>query len=137
MKLSVSEFKKRLISNRGELIVETIVSFLVLAILISAVFLVIGRAMTLAGNSSREARISQEGEVNPSLLSNFEHSVPVVIEFWANGVLWASHDINFNTAHAPGDPACTRCPTFPACPAKPCPICCNCNNSVAFAPVVP
>jgi hypothetical protein len=127
---------KRLLSNKGEFLAETMMSFLVLAILMAVVFLVIGRAMTMAGDSTRKARTIQENEVNPAILLEYGHSEAAVIQIFTT-IGMAQHNILFNTVHAAGDPACGVCVLFPDCPDRPCPVCCNCNTRIAFSPLIP
>jgi uncharacterized oligopeptide transporter (OPT) family protein len=132
MKLLSNRRFKRLTSNKGELIVETLISFLVLAILITTVFLVLNRAISMTTDTARSARISQEGEVNPVMMGVFANEVDTQITFAGPGIM-VNHPIIFNTEHAAG--ACAKwCPEFPGCPAMPCPDCCGCNSAVAFLP---
>ncbi|MDR2559709.1 MAG: hypothetical protein LBC86_09255 [Oscillospiraceae bacterium] len=127
---------KRLTSNRGELIAETIISFMILSILVTAVFLVLSRAMSMTTDSARKAKISQEGEMNPAILMAFPNSEPANIVFNVTGLGIVTHPIIFNTSHAIADAACIKCADFPNCPGVPCPApdCCWCNDAVAFAP---
>jgi hypothetical protein len=131
-----SKLKKKLSSKKGELIAETAMSFLVLAILVASVFMVLTRAMSMTSDSAKKARISQEGEVNPAILMEYPCSVPATIEFRIGAMPIASHAIEFNTMHPPGTPAadCPTCANFPGCHRIPCDVCCGCNNAIAFSP---
>ncbi|MCL2696983.1 MAG: hypothetical protein FWE74_02740 [Oscillospiraceae bacterium] len=116
MILLVKKVKERLTSNRGELIAETIMSFLVLSILVAAVFLIMSQAMAMTSDSARRAITSQEDEVNPSVLRTYVHSETVRIHFNGGGIQ-ATHTIDFNTMHE-------------TCAEDDC----NCNNALAFSP---
>jgi len=107
---------------------------MVLSILVTAVFLVLNRAMSMTTASSRSARLSQEGEMNPAVLMAFPHSQTVDITIEIGGTPVATHSVFFNTSH--GLAACF-CANYPHCAGFPCPTCCGCNNAIAFSPVVP
>jgi uncharacterized protein (UPF0333 family) len=129
-------FNKKFTSKKGELVIETAISFLILAILVTAVFMVLSRAMSMTSASARRAKLSQESEVNPAILMDFANDEITTIEFrigGATGTIITSHTVRFNV---PCDDLTCKCDNFPRCPAIPCPDpdCCMCNSSVAFAP---
>jgi hypothetical protein len=125
--------KERLTSNKGEMLVETLMSLVIFAILLGAVFLIVTRSQTMTSNSIREARVMQQGEVNPALMEAYvgsSGSGTTTISFFGGGIT-ASHSIIFNARCPTCPPSCARSPN---CTILPCPVCCGCNDMVAFTP---
>ena len=60
--------RSRLLSNKGETIMETIIAFTLIAILLATVVTIISRASYITGQSVREGRRMQEDVVNPAAL---------------------------------------------------------------------
>jgi len=60
--------RSRLLSNKGETIMETIIAFTLIAILLATVVTIISRASYITGQSVREGRRMQEKVVNPAAL---------------------------------------------------------------------
>ncbi|MCL1822786.1 MAG: hypothetical protein FWG44_01155 [Oscillospiraceae bacterium] len=93
--------RHRLISNKGELIAETMVSFMILAMLFAAVLMCLNFALRVTGRSIRDSRELQEDVVNPTLLTQYGGDEEDVIIFFAYddpvgaGIKNASHTTYF------------------------------------------
>jgi hypothetical protein len=118
----LNHWAKRLTSNRGELLAETIISFMLLALLMSMIAILVRGAMLMTNSSIENAKISQEDEINPAIMEDYSSSLEK--EFKITATLPAGlsdidteHDIEFNTF----------CATFPACAD-------GCNDEIAFSP---
>jgi competence protein ComGC len=72
MKFLNKEAKKKFASNKGELLVETMISLLILAILIAVVTSVIVNALGMITNSGQRARDLQSNQINPAILIDYE-----------------------------------------------------------------
>jgi len=73
--------KKRLRSNRGETLVEAIVSILLLAILMTTVTLMIQTSLRLTANSMQDAERVQNDLFNPAVWNTQEGLTPGQISF--------------------------------------------------------
>ena len=136
----LNKIVKRLTSNKGELLVETLISFLILSVLVGAVVGVLNSSMQSTGSSIQDGKILQEVEINPAVLSNYIASETATITFSGPGLSGASHQISFNTTHDLSDTnecvaakgsVCTRHTTLRNIS---CVNCCDCNDTVAFSP---
>ena len=70
MKSLMFKIKKRLRSNRGETLVEAIISILLLAILMTTVTLMIQTSLRLTANSMQDAERIQNETFNPAIFNN-------------------------------------------------------------------
>ena len=117
------------------MLAETIISFMLLALLMSMIAVLMRGAMLMTTNSVQNAKISQEDEINPALMEDYNGSI--VIPFRITGTinlpasvsgeipaitiaLNPEHQVRFNTF----------CALFPACTD-------DCNDEIAFSPEVP
>jgi Tfp pilus assembly protein PilV len=140
MKESMSGIKSRLKTNKGEILIETLISFFILAILMAAVTTAINNSMHVTGSSVQRGRVVQEVEVNTAILTNYWSETETGITFTGNGIN-VMHDIRLNARCFDATnpdltyPGC-RCDRYPQCAVLPCASCCGCNEMRAFAPKV-
>jgi len=120
--------------------VETIASFALLAILMSAIAILVRNAMLMTNTSIHNARNAQENEVNPAMMEEYGGFDLMDITFdvflGVNLIASSTHEVKFNTFCA-AFPACVQCANAPFCVVMPCPTCCGCNDEIAFTPEVP
>jgi hypothetical protein len=69
----LDRIKKRLISNRGELLAETLVSMILLVLLLAIVTSVIQQSLAMINRSIQRGREIQENEVNPAILIEYRN----------------------------------------------------------------
>jgi hypothetical protein len=107
------------------MLAETIISFMLLALLMSMIAVLVRGAMLMTNNSVQNAKTSQEDEINPAIMEDYNDS-DVVVSFRITAALPAGissidteHDIEFNTF----------CDDFPVCTD-------GCNDEIAFSPKV-
>jgi len=102
MKISIQTIKKIFRSNKGETLVESIVSLLILSILLLAVTTMIQTALRMTSASAQKARGVQEDTVNPVILADYRDSEnDVAITFEATAIegeynIEAKHNVVFN-----------------------------------------
>jgi uncharacterized membrane protein YdbT with pleckstrin-like domain len=68
---ALNKLKKRVASNRGEILMETIISMMLLVILLALVTSVIQQALMMITRSSRQGRELQEDEANVAILGEY------------------------------------------------------------------
>ena len=95
MKRSIRKIRKTIRSNKGEMLLESIVSLLILSILLVSVAVTIQTALRITGISLQEAQETQETRINPLVLAQYTDSEATNITFTAGGIL-ASHQVVFN-----------------------------------------
>lgn len=96
MKMWIQKTKKIIRSNKGETLVESIVSLLVLSILLFAVTTMIQTALRITSASTQTAKGIQD-TLNIVIRSEYSDSVPDQITFTASGFgISATHDIILN-----------------------------------------
>jgi len=102
MKISIQTIKKIFRSNKGETLVESIVSLLILSVLLLAVTTMIQTALRMTSASAQKARGMQEDTVNPVILADYRDSEnDVAITFEATAIegehnIEAKHNVVFN-----------------------------------------
>ena len=88
MKKWLRTIKKTIRSSRGEMIIETVVSLLILAILLGAVTGMIQTSLRLTGEWTREATLAQQETFNPTVMELYDDDA-IEISFTAAPILGA------------------------------------------------
>jgi len=107
MKSLILKINKQLRSTQGETLVEAIVSILLLAILLTTIAAMINTSMRMTSNSMQEARLVQQGALNPAFLG--ETSSANIIELTITPLtlpinINAKHDVQMFDSTAPEVP---------------------------------
>jgi hypothetical protein len=91
--MKLMQLKKKITSNKGELLAETLISMLILVVLIALVTNVIQHALIMIGNSIQRGREIQEEQVNPAVMGGYQDPAETgIITFSMPGVS-ASHSV--------------------------------------------
>jgi uncharacterized protein (UPF0333 family) len=97
MKILIQKIKKILHSNKGETLIESIASLLVLTVLIAAISTMINFSLRITSDATRNARAMQD-TVNEVIWEEPGDSLEITFTFIDSGgiAISASHDVEFN-----------------------------------------
>ena len=95
MKRLICKSKKIINSNKGESIIESVTALLVLSILLISITMMIQTSLKMTGSSIQNANETQEKDINPLMVSEYNSSEEISITFTAAGIE-AGHKVIFN-----------------------------------------
>ena len=94
MKESLQRIKKNITDSKGETLMESIISLLILSVLLVAVATMIQAALGLTNSLTQRANSTQEDTINPVILTDYSNSITNSIIFFAeDGSISAAHDV--------------------------------------------
>lgn len=104
MRILIRGIKKILRSQKGELLVESLVSLAILSILLTTVTAMVQFSLRVTYNTTQNAMAQQEDILNPIIWTDYDGSSPTVTaakitftETLVTDGIEAFHDVYFNT----------------------------------------
>ncbi|MCL2086043.1 MAG: hypothetical protein FWH05_00415 [Oscillospiraceae bacterium] len=93
----MTEFKKRIVSKKGELLLETIISILALGIMVLGISHIISISLNITGDALADAKHLQEEVINPVMAWEYTDSGITVANFRFEGIT-VSHGVTINVS---------------------------------------
>jgi len=100
MKKQIHKIKRILCSNKGETIMESIASLLILSILLMAVTMMIQTAQQLTAMSTTTATDVQENTINSAILGDYDGEKNLIITLENAESSVGAYEVNMTASHA-------------------------------------